>query len=103
VCLRWWARVTVCGLGLSLMSCSTGSFDSSTDDFGERWKIAKASEACNADIERERWGSLSAMLTYERHEPDHGYRACMNGKLKQHASAVDGTQDTDATPSEPTN
>ena len=78
---------------MSLVSCSTESFVSNTDDASQQWRIAKASEACNGQIERERWGSLAAMLTYESHEPDHGYRACMAGKLKQHASSDDSSSD----------
>ena len=97
--VRFLALAVFCGLGLSLTSCSMESFDSTTTDFGERWRIEKASEACNAQIERNRWGSVAAILSYERHEPDHGYRACMNGKLnKQRVTSANGLPKNDAAP-----
>jgi hypothetical protein len=80
VSFRLSAQIAVCGVGLSLTSCSTESFDSTTTDLGERWKLANASDACNAEIEHKRWGSVAAILTYEQRESDHGYAACMNGK-----------------------
>jgi len=64
------------------------SFDSPTSDAAERWRIEKASEACNSEIERKRWGSIAAMLSYERQEPDHGYRACMNARLNKQRDRV---------------
>jgi hypothetical protein len=52
-----------------------------TADLGKRWEVQKASDACNSKIEQRRWGSVSAMLTYEQSETDHGYRHCMDAKV----------------------
>jgi hypothetical protein len=40
----------------------------------------QASKACNAEIERKRWGSIAAILNYEQREADDGYAACMAHK-----------------------
>jgi len=37
----------------------------------------------SADIEKKRWGTLTAMLTYEQSEPDHGFAKCMAPKLTE--------------------
>jgi hypothetical protein len=52
-----------------------------TASLGDRWKMEKATENCNAEIEKRRWGTLTAMLTYEQTEPDHGFAKCMAPKL----------------------
>ncbi len=53
-----------------------------TASLGDRWKIEKATGTCNAEIEKKRWGSLAAMLSYEQAEPDHGFAKCMAPKLR---------------------
>jgi hypothetical protein len=70
-----------CIPGLSLTACSSESLDLPTGDFNKRWELARASAACNAEIETKRWGTVSAMLTYEQREPDHGFAKCMSTKL----------------------
>jgi hypothetical protein len=52
-----------------------------TADLGKRWKLQRANDAYNAEIEQKRWGSVAAILTYEQHEPDNGYATCMAPKL----------------------
>jgi hypothetical protein len=52
-----------------------------TADLGKRWQLQKASDACNSKIEQKRWGSVSAMLNYQKQETDHGFRSCMEPKL----------------------
>jgi hypothetical protein len=78
---RLLAQIAVCILSLSLTACSSESFGPTTTDLGERWKQRQASDACNAEIEHKRWGSVAAILTYERHEPDDGFATCMATKL----------------------
>jgi hypothetical protein len=74
----------MCSLGLA--ACSSFSFHPKTTDLAKRWSLIQANEACSAAIERKRWGSLAAILTYEEQQPDHGYAACMKrslaGKMK---------------------
>ena len=65
----------------SLTACSSESLDMQTADLGKRWELQRASDACNSKIEKERWGSVTAILKYERRESDHGYRDCMGGKV----------------------
>lgn len=57
--------------------------DMTTASLGERWTRQKASDACNSAIEKRRWGSVSAMLSYKQSEPDHGYRRCVESKLNK--------------------
>jgi hypothetical protein len=45
----------------------------------------QSNNACNAEIERKRWGSVVAIFTYEQRERDHGYAACMANKRDQAA------------------
>jgi hypothetical protein len=74
--------VIVCVLLCTLAGCSSGAVDmTTTASLGDRWKIEKATGACNAEIEKKRWGSLAAMLSYEQTEPDHGFAKCMAPKL----------------------
>jgi hypothetical protein len=47
----------------------------------------QANNACHAEIERKRWGSLVAMFTYKQRERDHGYAACVANKLADGAEA----------------
>ena len=75
--LRVSVQLVVCGLVLT--ACSSPSFDSVKDP-AERWSLMQASKACNAEIERKRWGSIAAILNYEQREPDDGYAACMAHK-----------------------
>jgi hypothetical protein len=63
------------------------TFGAPSSDAAAQWRIEKASEACNAEIDRKRWGSVAAMLSYQRQESDHGYRACMNARLKKNSTA----------------
>jgi hypothetical protein len=65
----------------SLTACSSESVDMTTADLGKRWELRRASDACNSKIEKKRWGSVSALLAYEKQAPDHGYRNCMESKL----------------------
>jgi hypothetical protein len=71
----------MCVLASSLTACSSESLEMTTADLGKRWKLQRASDACNAEIEQKRWGSVAAILTYEQHEPDHGYATFMAPKL----------------------
>jgi len=80
VSLRVSLQLVVCGL--SLTGCSSPSFDSVKDP-GKRWSLLQSSNACNAEIERKRWGSIAAILNYEQREPDDGYAACMANKRDQ--------------------
>ena len=68
-------------LASGLSGRSSETFEMETADLGKRWEVQRASDACNSRIEKRRWGSLSAMLSYEQREPDHGYQACMEGRL----------------------
>jgi hypothetical protein len=47
----------------------------------------QANNACHAEIERKRWGSLLAMFTKKPRERDHGYAACVANKLADDAEA----------------
>ena len=68
----------VCALVCGLAACSSESVDmTTTASLGDRWKLEKTTEACNAEIEKKRWGSVTAMLTYEQTEADHGFAKCM--------------------------
>jgi hypothetical protein len=60
-----------------------------TADLGKRWELQRASDACNSKIEKERWGSVTAILKYERRESDHGYRDCMGGKVNSAQALFD--------------
>jgi hypothetical protein len=80
--LRRLFPVLICIVVLGLASCSTESVDmTTTASLGDRWKMEKATETCNAEIEKRRWGTLTAMLSYEQTEPDHGFAKCMAPKL----------------------
>lgn len=77
------ALFVVWGIGAGLTACSSDSMDMTTASLGERWTRQKASDACNSAIEKRRWGSVSAMLSYKQSEPDHGYRRCVESKLNK--------------------
>ena len=80
--LRVSLQLVVCGL--SLVGCSSPSVDSVKDP-AKRWSLLQSSNACNAEIERKRWGSVVAIFTYEQRERDDGYAACMANKRDQAA------------------
>jgi hypothetical protein len=80
--LRRLSPVLICIFVLGLASCSTEGVDmTTTASLGDRWKMEKATENCNAEIEKKRWGSVAAMMSYEQTEPDHGFATCMAPKL----------------------
>ena len=70
-------------MGAALTGCSSESADMTTASLGERWKHQQASDACNSAVEKRRWGTVSAMLSYKPREPDHGYRRCVESKLNK--------------------
>ena len=71
----------MCVLTSGLTACSSESLDMTTASLGERWQLERASGACNAEIEKKRWGTVAAILTYEQREADSGYASCMVRKL----------------------
>ena len=77
------ALIGVLGMGASLIACSSESIDMTTASLGERWKRQQASDTCNLAVEKRRWGSVSALLSYDPREPDHGYRRCVEAKLNK--------------------
>ena len=77
-----WLRVSVLLCSLALVTCGSPSVH--TENLAQRWSSIQASEACNTEIERKRWGSLLAILTYKQRERDHGYSTCMKSKLAGH-------------------
>jgi hypothetical protein len=80
--LRRLSALFICALMCGLAGCSSETVDmTTTASLGDRWKIEKATEGCNGEIEKKRWGTLTAMLTYEQSEPDHGFAKCMAPKL----------------------
>jgi hypothetical protein len=80
--LRRVFAVVVCVMMSGLASCSTEAVDmTTTSSLGDRWKIEQAIGACNAEIEKKRWGSIAAMLKYHQMEPDHGFSQCMASKI----------------------
>jgi hypothetical protein len=76
-------------LSLSLGACSSLFFHPKAADPAKRWSLVQANNACNAEIERNRWGSLLAIFTYKRRERDHGYASCMANKLADGAETKD--------------
>jgi hypothetical protein len=80
--LRSLLALISCVLASSLTACSSEAVDmTTTASLGDRWKIEKATGACNAESEKKRWGTLAAMLSYEQTEPDHGFAKCMAPRL----------------------
>jgi len=81
--LRRLSAILICAAMCGLAGCSLETVDmTTTASLGDRWKIEKATGACNAEIEKKRWGSLAAMLSYEQTETDHGFADCMAPKLR---------------------
>jgi hypothetical protein len=75
------SRLFVLVCSLNLAACGPLSFRPQPADPAKRWSLVQANNACSAEIERKRWGSLFAIFTYEQRERDHGYAKCMSSKL----------------------
>jgi hypothetical protein len=80
-------RVLVLIISLCSGACGSLFFHPKGADPAKRWSLVQANNACNAEIEDRRWGSLLAILTYKQRERDHGYAACVANKLADGAEA----------------
>ena len=66
---------------LCVGACNSLFFHPKGADPAKRWSLVQANNACHAEIERKRWGSLLAIFTYRQRERDHGYASCVTNKL----------------------
>jgi hypothetical protein len=80
-------RALVLISSLCVGACNSLFFHPKGADPAKRWSLVQANNACHAEIERKRWGSLLAMFTYKQRERDHGYAACVANKLADDAEA----------------
>jgi hypothetical protein len=75
-------RVVVCLVFLwSLTACSAESRNVTPTDYNQRADLYRLSASCNAQIEKKRWGTIAAMFTYRKQEPDHGFAKCMAARM----------------------
>jgi hypothetical protein len=76
-------RALVLISSLCVGACNSLFFHPKGADPAKRWSLVQANNACHAEIERKRWGSL----TKKPRERDHGYAACVANKLADDAEA----------------